>query len=78
MPTPEQIKRFAADWGVCREAAGKKVDSVQLAGEVGKERLMIRFQDGTRLLAQAQPDGSLRAWMSCCGKPDGNPPEVHS
>lgn len=74
---PEQpLKRWAFDWGNIKEVVGKRVDSVQFAAQGQKEHVTVRFQDGIRLHAQAQPDGSIRAWLSCCGKPDGAPPEV--
>lgn len=75
MPTPEQLKRFAADWNTAKEVAGKKVDSIQFAGDVGKERVIVRMQDGTRLIVEAH-GGAIRAWVSCCGKPDGAPCQI--
>jgi hypothetical protein len=72
--TEKQVSRWAADWGVVKEIVGKRVDSVQFAAQEGKERVVVRFQDGIRFCIEAQPDGTVRAWLSCCGKPDGNPP----
>ena len=81
MPSPEQIHRWAVDWGTVKEVAGKKVDSIQFSApssNAGQDRLIIRFQDGTRLLVQAGPNGAIRAWLSCCGKPEGGPCEVRT
>lgn len=76
MATEKQIQRWAFDWNIVKTVAGRKVDSIQFYGEPPKERLLVRFQDGFRLVVQANPDGTLRAWLSCCGKSDGDPAEV--
>lgn len=77
MPSNEQVARWAKDWDNVKQVAGKKIDSVQFAGPTGsKERLVLRTADGIRLVVEAQPDGSLRAWLSCCGKPDGDAPPL--
>jgi hypothetical protein len=79
VPSKEQLARWPADWGRVKDVAGKKIDSVQFAsGDAPRERVVIRCQDGTRLLIEAQPDGSIRAWLSCCGKPDGFAPGVNA
>lgn len=75
MPTPDQMKRWGVDWNSVKEIAGKKVDSIQFGNSEGSERLVIRFLDGIRLNIQAD-GGAVRAWLSCCGKPDGRPPEI--
>jgi hypothetical protein len=78
MPSEAQLQRFVQDWGRVKEVAGKKIDSVQFAApEPGKERLVLRCQDGTRLVVESQQDGSIRAWLSCCGKPDGCAPGLN-
>ncbi len=77
MTTEKQIGRWAKDWAAVKDVITKKVDSVQFAapaGRSGSERAIVRFQDGTRLIFEAQPDSTIRAWLSCCGKPDGDPP----
>ena len=75
MPTPEQLRRWATDWGAVKAVAGKRVDSVQFAEDEVRERVVVRFFDGTRLCI-ANVDGVMRAWVSCCGKPDGGPPAL--
>lgn len=80
MPSEKQLNRFVQDWGRVKEVAGKKIDSIQFAAPPdngGSERLILRCQDGTRLVVESQPDGSIRAWLSCCGKPDGHAPGVN-
>jgi len=79
MPSEKQLSRFAQDWGRVKEVAGKKIDSIQFSAPPangGCERVVLRCQDGTRLVIEAQPDSSIRAWLSCCGKPDGCAPGV--
>jgi hypothetical protein len=79
MANPEQLQRWGVDWNAVKEVAGKKIDSVQFSApseNAGCERVIVRCQDGTRLLLEAQPNGAIRAWLNCCGKPDGHAPEI--
>lgn len=76
MASKEQLLRWPQDWDRVKDVVGKKIDSVQFAAPEGAERLVLRCQDGTRLVVEAQPGGAIRAWLSCCGKPDGHAPKV--
>lgn len=78
MASEEIQKRWAGDWSTVKQVVGKKAESIQFSEKDGRERLLIRFMDGTRLIAEAQDDGTMRAWLNCCGKPDGCAPEVKS
>lgn len=81
MASEEQLRRWPQDWDRIKEVTGKKIDSVQFsapADHPGAERLIVRCQDGTRLVVEAQPGGGIRAWLNCCGKPDGRAPEVRT
>lgn len=64
MGSPEQARRWAVDWSSSRNAAGKKVDSVQFSEAGGKERVTVKFQDGTALVVEAHGAGAfVRAWL---------------
>jgi hypothetical protein len=74
MPTPEQLKRWQADWTAIVSACGKKVDSFKFEGTSdGTERLTIILHDGLRIGVEAS--GPLRAWVRRCGQPGDGPGE---
>lgn len=62
MPTPEQMKRWQADWAATLSCTGQKIDSIRFEdGPGGKERATIILADGRRLGFEASVP--LRAWV---------------
>ena len=72
MGSPEQIKRWAADWAASTPALGCKIEAIKFEEKGGKERVSISLFNGQKLTFQAE-GGKIRAYVRCCGKPDQGP-----
>jgi hypothetical protein len=59
--TPEQVRRWATDYGATLPAVGQKIDSIRFE-EAGGERVTLVLSSGMRLRIGVQ-GGALRAWV---------------
>jgi len=62
MATPEQTRRWQADWAATLGVVGQRIDSLRFhEGPDGTERITVVLSDGRRLGFEAPVP--LRAWV---------------